>query len=247
MHFKLINYPMVARRRGFTLIELLVVIAIIAILAAILFPAFARARENARRASCQSNLRQIGLGILQYVQDYDETYPMIQNTDPAYGQGAGSAGWWGTWAVGVDPYLKSKQIYACPSGINNYAVTFSNGMTFPVQNYGVNQSLIDAGAGAKLAIVNRPSELPLVADASADIVTTPDRIYNANDPGYFFVAATPTASLARHMGGSNICFADGHVKWRNQTTLGLDPTRSGQADGRDQYLIPMRPQDDRLQ
>src|SRR5471030_268187 len=69
------------RKRGFTLIELLVVIAIIAILAAILFPVFARARENARRASCQSNLKQLGLATLQYVQDYDERYPM-DHTDP---------------------------------------------------------------------------------------------------------------------------------------------------------------------
>src|SRR5450755_3568353 len=65
-----------AMRPGFTLIELLVVIAIIAILAAILFPVFARARENAKRASCQSNLKQIGLGFLQYAQDYDETFPL---------------------------------------------------------------------------------------------------------------------------------------------------------------------------
>src|SRR5687767_6194063 len=65
------------RKSGFTLIELLVVIAIIAILAAILFPVFARARENARRASCQSNLKQVGLGFVQYTQDYDERYPML--------------------------------------------------------------------------------------------------------------------------------------------------------------------------
>jgi len=90
-------------RRGFTLIELLVVIAIIALLAAILFPVFERARENARRSSCQSNLKQIGLGILQYTQDYDESFPY-----GAYGNGAG-------WAGPIFPYVKSVQVYSCPS------------------------------------------------------------------------------------------------------------------------------------
>src|SRR3954451_12245993 len=96
-------------RRAFTLIELLVVISIIAILAAILFPVFARARENARRSSCQSNLKQISLGIIQYVQDYDETYPMIYNhivgRTPPYQC-------WGEW---VQPYVKSQQVFTCPS------------------------------------------------------------------------------------------------------------------------------------
>ena len=92
-------------RSAFTLIELLVVIAIIAILASILFPVFARARENARRSSCQSNLKQIGLGILQYTQDYDEKYPFGNNVS-----------WWqGTWARNTEPYLKSVQVLRCPS------------------------------------------------------------------------------------------------------------------------------------
>src|SRR3954471_18682394 len=91
--------------KGFTLIELLVVIAIIALLAAILFPVFGRARENARRSSCQSNLKQIALGIKQYVQDYDERYPLEQ---------AGGANRTG-WAIQVQPYLKSSQIFQCPS------------------------------------------------------------------------------------------------------------------------------------
>src|SRR6186997_2010986 len=96
----LITWQRKARRHGFTLIELLVVIAIIALLAAILFPVFARARENARRASCSSNLKQIGLGMLQYTQDYDEHFPM-----------QAAAAFWPS----LTPYIKSDQIYKCPS------------------------------------------------------------------------------------------------------------------------------------
>lgn len=95
-------------RRAFTLIELLVVIAIIAILAAILFPVFARARENARRSSCQSNLKQIGLGIAQYTQDYDEKYP------PAFIYNS-NGGFDAAWPVLVQPYVKSTQVFICPS------------------------------------------------------------------------------------------------------------------------------------
>ncbi|HVF85742.1 MAG TPA: DUF1559 domain-containing protein [Abditibacteriaceae bacterium] len=91
-------------RRGFTLIELLVVIAIIAILAAILFPAFAKARESARRSSCSSNLKQIGLGIMQYTQEYDETYPIGNNKS-----------WQNYWVTSVQPYIKSLGVFVCPS------------------------------------------------------------------------------------------------------------------------------------
>jgi prepilin-type N-terminal cleavage/methylation domain-containing protein len=128
-------------RKGFTLIELLVVIAIIAILAAILFPVFARAREKARQASCQSNLKQLTLGLLQYMQDYDETIPIGSWVSPALGGGIDttcgrtSAGcarnndqvadgnvrnpWQtatGLWLhVRLDPYIKNYQIWMCPS------------------------------------------------------------------------------------------------------------------------------------
>jgi len=93
---------------GFTLIELLIVIAIIAILAAILFPAFARARENARRTSCQSNLKQIGLGLIQYIGDYDEV--MI----PGYSNNAGD-NTDAKWPNLLYPYIKSEAVYDCPS------------------------------------------------------------------------------------------------------------------------------------
>lgn len=103
-------------RKGFTLIDLLVVIAIISILAAIPFPVFARARENARRSSCQSNLKQIGLGFMQYSQDYDEKFPLAR---------PGAAGT-ATWDVSLQPYLKSTQILVCPSDSTAPSVDMSS-------------------------------------------------------------------------------------------------------------------------
>lgn len=102
-------------RRGFTLIELLVVIAIIAILAAMLFPVFARARESARKASCGSNLRQITMGFLMYAQDYDESLPNYNDEDL-----------WATWSTYnmIAPYTKNPNVYQCPSASLDYVQSF---------------------------------------------------------------------------------------------------------------------------
>ena len=100
-------------RKGFTLIELLVVIAIIAILAAILFPVFAKVREKARQSACMSNMKQINLALLQYVQDYNETYPAVGDSP--------SSGFTG-WVAEIQSYVKNTKLFTCPSNsnTNNY-------------------------------------------------------------------------------------------------------------------------------
>ena len=122
-------------RAGFTLIELLVVIAIIAILAAILFPVFARARENARKSTCQNNLKQIGNAIRMYVQDNDQKWPMPYNTttlsaDILYARSPGYPGWVSNV---MEQYEKSYEIYYCPSGEGDRTTSFGQwrGVTGP--------------------------------------------------------------------------------------------------------------------
>jgi prepilin-type N-terminal cleavage/methylation domain-containing protein len=143
---------------AFTLIELLVVIAIIAILAAILFPVFAKAREKARQASCQSNEKQIGLAILQYVQDYDETYP-------AGAPNLTYAGWpiLGTgWAGEVFPYVKSTGVYKCPDDSTSQAVGTGGATLYPV-SYGMNGFV----GGKTLATVAAPATVVLGSEVTA--------------------------------------------------------------------------------
>src|ERR1051325_3771909 len=102
-----------ARTRGFTLIELLVVIAIIAILAGILFPVFAQAREKARQATCLSNVKQASLASLMYAQDYDETLIRLTRITSKSGAEGYDESW--DWPKMLEPYMKNRQVYGCPS------------------------------------------------------------------------------------------------------------------------------------
>jgi len=237
----------VRRQSGFTLIELLVVIAIIAILAAILFPVFARARSKARQASCMSNLRQITLAFMMYVQDYDEVFPhdeYVSGSPYGCGPPCYNECWW---RFRVQPYVKNWNLFNCPEGYMTNAGSYYIQYT---DEYGVNGYLVPrltwngAPTGASvvsLARVGRPAEVALVGDSchwqwtvcnGLPLAYPNPRIGNL--PGYGLgcgLVGKPQwvlDQLTRHNGGSNIGFADGHVKWRSGRDIAANiPTLAG--------------------
>jgi prepilin-type N-terminal cleavage/methylation domain-containing protein/prepilin-type processing-associated H-X9-DG protein len=212
------------KKRAFTLIELLVVIAIIAILAAILFPVFARARENARRASCMSNLKQLGLGMMMYVQDYDETYSPNQQAFPT------SPTTYDYWYQTLQPYIKSTQLFFCPNAPTGNSIGYGN--------YGINSN-VSADSGqpvVKMSAIDSPASTYMILDYGQwNTVTSRlgEVIYGCYIPGIgqilnlatsacpgtgtytgtFYNFLQPDCMSGRHFGGVNMAFADGHVKW----------------------------------
>jgi prepilin-type N-terminal cleavage/methylation domain-containing protein/prepilin-type processing-associated H-X9-DG protein len=227
----MMKYEKVVEKRAFTLIELLVVIAIIAILAAILFPVFARARENARRASCQSNLKQIALGMNMYIQDYDGRYPqgyaldrsggttdLITDTDTSMPSGkftvvkygtATANGHYITWMDLVQPYVKNTQLFVCPSATNMSYPSYGYNMVFGglasdtyFYNYGVGYTAFTPLTESE---VQRPSEVVMFMDSNyvdASVRASPITYNNLVSYG-----------RVPHLDGGNQAYVDGHVKW----------------------------------
>jgi len=220
-------------KSAFTLIELLVVIAIIAILAAILFPVFAKVREKARAVSCLSNEKQIGLGMVQYTQDYDEAMVKgwygvngYQGSDPT------PASEKYKWMDAIYPYTKSQQIYNCPSFSGNKYVYYKNLTGQSTSNYGsyaINDSYYQTGDGQTspagndvdvltLAAIALPSSTYLVLEGNGDYetawaskATTFTKGTDAGVPALISSTAGARA-YARHIERTNVVFCDGHAK-----------------------------------
>jgi prepilin-type N-terminal cleavage/methylation domain-containing protein/prepilin-type processing-associated H-X9-DG protein len=221
-----------SRKRGFTLIELLVVIAIIAILAAILFPVFAQAREKARSISCLSNMRQLGTGAMMYVQDYDEMYPGSWQWSPGaiHSHSPYILGGQITMAEAETvcqtcPYVKNAQVYSCPSRQN----IWSYGYAYPTMwglTYEIPGSAYRWPTGPAMAEFNKPADTVMMGDSGAwpgtpeCNATTFQGIYADCVPrtGYAYpYLYQPTTSLwsspmPLHQDMVNIVFADGHCK-----------------------------------
>lgn len=191
----------VRKRAGFTLIELLVVIAIIAILAAILLPVFARARENARKSTCQNNLKQIGTAMMQYTQDYDECFGWLGGGHQLYNS-----------PFIYLPYIKSQDVFHCPSDSNSPATQCACSYLFN-NNIG----------NKNLASITQPSDLVIGMEGvvgTGATRTTGDVLngvptYGLAEDYTIWISAARVAgstSLVRHMDRSNLLYADGHVK-----------------------------------
>lgn len=237
------------RKRGFTLIELLVVIAIIAILAAILFPVFAKAREKARQTACLSNQKQIGLGFLQYVQDNDEVFP----ASTYFGTGIGTFNDNGTqrtgngilvgWADALQPYLKSVAVLHCPDDTvpqtqDPFADQYQNGGSGPgaYTSYFYNVTVGSPGANYNGAGLSQSQFL----QPASTIVTGDGSAYSASaalpyNNGFYCnfqinsqkgganctaaQGAISDAASTRHTSGANYAFADGHAKYVREERL----------------------------
>jgi prepilin-type N-terminal cleavage/methylation domain-containing protein/prepilin-type processing-associated H-X9-DG protein len=237
------------KKRAFTLIELLVVIAIIAILASILFPVFARARENARRTSCLSNLKQMGLAVMQYTGDYDEKYPTsytVTAQTPPDGMFWTTAVQW-LWPQTLYPYHKSQAVFFCPSSRYTQMGSSPTSTGKPIASngqYGANVMLLSPHSASapptvSIAAVQTPASVYMLMDAGTYLVAPRDMYgisssvyptaYSTYIPGICSIPGVAPGTLnanfvddcnnGRHFQGVNVAFADGHAKWLKSTEV----------------------------
>ncbi len=211
-------------RRGFTLIELLVVIAIIAILAAMLFPVFAQAREAARRTTCLSNMRQLGTALTMYIGDYDEFYfffghnSQLSRVNPAVPLGATRENrWWNQ----ILPYTRTGgSLIVCPSDNGKLPHATEDGQAgrpLVPRSYVANR-MVEA---LSMAQVDRPADVVLVTEKGDRFDDSwyepPKNLYDK--PGF----GEPVLAMRRHAVGANAMFCDGHAKWLGNGTWLRDP------------------------
>ena len=192
-------------RQGFTLIELLVVIAIIAILAAILFPVFARAREAARSSSCSSNLRQIGLAVHMYLQDFDERTPWSVNGSDWTAVPGGTS----YWALFYLPYTKNQKLWDCPS--NTIGVPGTGGLCGKGNSYGLSGVFVENQPDANFL---DPGGTIFAHDSYETRLDDNGDLLTAQAGQTVAITQWPTrwADYYRHNDGCNVLWYDGHVK-----------------------------------
>jgi prepilin-type N-terminal cleavage/methylation domain-containing protein/prepilin-type processing-associated H-X9-DG protein len=206
------------KRRGFTLIELLVVIAIIAILAAILFPVFAKAREAARATACRSNLKQIGTSVLMYVQDYDETLPFQYNLGantpryPTNGTELINTDPWGVVGDLVMPYVKNREVFGCPS-----STKATSGVNWKYEHdYGWNTTMFLSNNGYAMANLQAPADMLFTADTAWEWLqagTWTENCGGGYPGGPNGWGGTGAGRFkTRHSGMINVLYGDGHVQ-----------------------------------
>ncbi len=226
------------KKKGFTLIELLVVIAIIAILASMLLPALQKAKAKALQASCQSNLKQLMLGMIQYQGDYDERYPKWSwGSD----RGAGAAGP-NQWFKAIYSYVGDEKSYVCPARTdttwNGYYGQYINTVAAdtPKPSYGYNESISNGYGGDSIRSVQfkHPTECLVLGDARHVLgggAKNPDYLVRYLAAAHNYGCACPAGITdwsrqpdnTIHNNGSNLGFADGHVKWFNYKALRRSP------------------------